>query len=170
MNATNLAPNAVGQKNIVKNITETTASVPWLLIGGVAVVLVGGLIFFFLVQKESHPWYAKRISWMNYLFGGAPDDIGGQSSDFQDTTSPLSQLKKQTSDMPVKPSETWCFVGEDNTGRWCVKVPLPSLCEPIRTYGSRNSCEMTLAQQLPSGIVTKGGQSTKPLASLSLAR
>ena len=166
MNATNLVPSAVGQNN-VQNVKSAISTTPWLLIGISTVLLVGGLVFFFIVQKESHPWYTKRISWMNYLFG-TPDTEYSISTYVQDTTSPL--LKKQTSDMPVKPSETWCFVGEDNTGRWCVKVPLPSLCEPIRTYGSRNSCEMTLAQQLPSGIVTKGGQSTKPLASLSLAR
>ena len=146
-----------------------TASPPWLLIGVCAVLIVGGFVFFFLVRKESHPWYEKRISWMSYLFGDSDPDFT-KSSELQDTVSPLTRLKTKTSDIPVKPSESWCFIGEDNTGRWCVQVPLPSLCEPIRSYGSRNSCEMTLAQQLPSGIVTRGGTSTTPLASLSLAR
>ena len=44
-----------------------------------------------------------------------------------------------------------------------MKVPVPSLCEPIRSYGTRDSCEMTLAQQLPIGVVTNGGTGKTPL-------
>jgi hypothetical protein len=110
----------------------------------VGLALVGGLVFYYISQKESNPWYSKRVSWMNYLFGSSDE-------------TPVPQKV-----------ETWCFVGEDNTGRWCVQVPLPSLCEPIRSYGTRSSCEMTLAQQLPSGVNTNGG--TTPMASLSVNR
>lgn len=135
----------------------TPSTIPWLYIGigVVLLLLVAGLAFYFLVEKESHPWYASRISWMEYLVGlpgantetAAATEIGAQ-----DTTSPLAQLKTQTNSLPTAPGETWCFLGEDNTGRWCVKVPLPSLCEPSRSYGGRDPCEMTLAQQLPLGL------------------
>lgn len=135
------------------------SKIPWLLIGIVFLLLVAGLVFYFLVQKESHPWYATRISWMEYLFGqpwspgaGNGDTAAAAAVAVQDTTSPLAQLKTQTNSLPTKPGETWCFLGEDNTGRWCVKVPLPSLCEPSRSYGGRDPCEMTLAQQLPLGL------------------
>lgn len=136
------------------------SKIPWLLIGIVCLLLVAGLVFYFLVQKESYPWYATRISWMEYLFGpGASAEAGEAAGEaaaaataVQDTTSPLAQLKTQTNSLPTKPGETWCFLGEDNTGRWCVKVPLPSLCEPARSYGGRDPCEMTLAQQLPLGL------------------
>jgi hypothetical protein len=108
---------------------------------------------------------------MEYLFGpGANTETGGGEAAgggaavavetaTQDTTSPLAQLKTQTNSLPTKPGETWCFLGEDNTGRWCVKVPLPSLCEPARSYGGRDPCEMTLAQQLPLGLT--GSNNTK---------
>lgn len=138
----------------------TPSTIPWLLIGVVLLVLVAGLVYYFVVQKESHPWYATRISWMEYLFGPGANTETGETVETgaaaavatQDTTSPLAQLKTQTNSLPTKPGETWCFLGEDNTGRWCVKVPLPSLCEPARSYGGRDPCEMTLAQQLPLGL------------------
>lgn len=136
----------------------TPSTIPWLYIGigVVLLLLVAGLAFYFLVQKESNPWYASRISWMEYLFGpGANTETAAATAiatAVQDTTSPLAQLKTQTNSLPTAPGETWCFLGEDNTGRWCVKVPLPSLCEPSRSYGGRDPCEMTLAQQLPLGL------------------
>lgn len=53
--------------------------------------------------------------------------------------------------MPVTPtieakdaataSQTWCLVGEDMTGRWCVQVQGVKACEPDRTFGSKNACE-----------------------------
>jgi hypothetical protein len=133
----------------------TPSKIPWLLIGVVLLLFVAGIVVYFLVQKESHPWYASRISWMEYLFGpgAAKETAAATEIGTQDTTSPLSQLKTQTNSIPTKPGETWCFLGEDNTGRWCVKVPMPSLCEPSRSYGGRDPCEMTLAQQLPLGLV-----------------
>ena len=135
---------------IAQNVAANNTGFPssWILIGVCTVLLIGGLVVYYFTQKESNPWYAKRISWMEYWFGPSAAEISNA----------------------VKPSETWCFVGEDNTGRWCVQVPLPSLCEPIRSYESRSRCEMTLAQQLPSGISKNGGTSSRPMASLSVHR
>jgi hypothetical protein len=60
--------------------------------------------------------------------------------------------------------ENWCFVGEDVTGRWCVKVPQPDACSPERLFSSRPGCELVPASPLPLGLVAKGGATTKPLA------
>jgi hypothetical protein len=38
-------------------------------------------------------------------------------------------------------SQTWCLVGEDLTGRWCVQVQNEKACDNDRTYTSRNECE-----------------------------
>jgi len=65
-------------------------------------------------------------------------------------------------------NQTWCFVGEDNTGRYCVKVPATDLCEPIRTFGSRESCELTEGSQMPLAMVTQGGHSKTPISSLHI--
>ena len=54
-------------------------------------------------------------------------------------------------------TESWCFVGEDLTGRYCVKVPSAKSCDAGRTYKSRQDCEMVSAQHLPAGVITKQG-------------
>jgi hypothetical protein len=59
--------------------------------------------------------------------------------------------------------ENWCFVGEDVTGRWCVKVPQPDACSPERLFSSRPGCELVPASPLPLGLVAKGGAEMKPL-------
>ncbi len=61
--------------------------------------------------------------------------------------------------------EAWCFVGEDLTGRYCVKVPSAKSCEASRTYISRQDCEMVPAQHLPAGVMTKQGTGMLPLLS-----
>jgi hypothetical protein len=66
-------------------------------------------------------------------------------------------------------NQTWCFVGEDNTGRYCVKVPATDLCEPIRTFGSRESCELVEGSQMPLALVTQKGHSVTPISSLNIA-
>jgi len=38
-------------------------------------------------------------------------------------------------------SQTWCIVGEDMTGRWCVQVQNENACDKDRTYTSKNECE-----------------------------
>jgi hypothetical protein len=53
--------------------------------------------------------------------------------------------------------QTWCFVGEDMTGRYCVKVPGPKSCDPDRRYYTRLECEMNLANAMPAGVITNNG-------------
>jgi hypothetical protein len=143
--------------NILLNANANVSGVgtnAWFISLVCLVVLLGG-VFYVVVNKESHPWYSTRISWMEYLFG-PPVRTAAAIQSIQDTTSPLAQLDTQTNVVPrapTAPGETWCFLGEDTTGRWCVKVPVPSLCEPSRSYGGRDPCEMTLAQKLPLGTV-----------------
>ncbi len=62
-------------------------------------------------------------------------------------------------------SESWCFVGEDLTGRYCVKVPSAGSCDASRTYKTRQDCELVPAQHLPASIVTKQGAGALPLLS-----
>lgn len=59
--------------------------------------------------------------------------------------------------------ENWCFVGEDLTGRWCVKVPNSSACSPERLFSSRPGCELVEASASPAGINKNGGATMTPL-------
>ena len=63
---------------------------------------------------------------------------------------------------PVGFGENWCFVGEDVTGRWCVKVPQPDACSPERLFSSRPGCELVTASPLPLGLIAKGGAEMNP--------
>jgi len=38
-------------------------------------------------------------------------------------------------------NQTWCFVGEDMAGKWCVQVSSPNMCPTERSYSSKNRCE-----------------------------
>jgi hypothetical protein len=73
---------------------------------------------------------------------------------------------RPTPHKPWNKNETWCFVGEDLTGRACVKVPSPTSCDEERTFGTRNDCELQTANAMPSGVVKNGGTSMIPLASM----
>lgn len=162
------AANATAANTTTANAFVNGLSANWILITVCLVFLVGGLVLYYVVKKESNPWYTKRISWMNYLFGNSGLQEVEIATKIQGTESPVPP--SHSTEGTGKPSSTWCFVGEDTTGRWCVEVPVPSLCEPIRSYGTRSSCEMTLAQQLPSGISTNNGTASIPMASLSVQR
>ena len=60
--------------------------------------------------------------------------------------------------------ESWCFVGEDVVGRWCVRVPFPQSCTPDRLFDSEDSCTYVPASALPLGVVKEGGAEYKPFA------
>lgn len=64
--------------------------------------------------------------------------------------------------------ETWCFVGEDLSGRYCVKVPSETACSSERTFNSRSSCELTPANNMITGAVRNGGIGVQPLSSMHL--
>lgn len=61
---------------------------------------------------------------------------------------------------------TWCFVGEDKTGRWCVHVPNNHACDPDRTFQSRDACELTTASAMPLGFIKHGGMTQAPLSAI----
>ena len=72
-------------------------------------------------------------------------------------------LPPPTPEKAVAKEETWCFVGEDMTGRWCVRVPHRGACDPERAYSSRSDCELTNASRLPLGTNMEGGARVAPL-------
>ena len=62
--------------------------------------------------------------------------------------------------------ESWCFVGEDLTGRYCVQVPSEKSCDTDRLFGNRKDCELTPANHMATGIVKENGESMLPLAKM----
>jgi hypothetical protein len=74
--------------------------------------------------------------------------------------------EEQEMDSQVKEykPESWCFVGEDVVGRWCVRVPNPHSCTPDRLFDSEDNCTYVSASALPLGVVKEGGAEYKPFA------
>jgi hypothetical protein len=65
-----------------------------------------------------------------------------------------------------KMQESWCFIGEDKTGRWCLRVPTSHACDPDRTYTSQADCELVTASEMPLGFLKNGGVSSMPLSAI----
>ncbi len=78
------------------------------------------------------------------------------------STQKSQQIKHNSSASEIA-KESWCFVGEDVKGRWCLQVPSDHACDPNRTYESRSACELVEASSMPLGIVQNGGAIMQPL-------
>ena len=65
------------------------------------------------------------------------------------------------------PQAIWCFVGEDISGRYCVKVPSKESCVPDRTFRSLSECALIDGNHLPAGI-EKDGVKFSPLYSMNI--
>lgn len=83
---------------------------------------------------------------------------------FGTVASPRFPVPTETSLAPLKlqKEETWCFVGEDMTGRWCVRVPHRGACDAERSYSSKSDCQLTAASRMPLGINLEGGARVAP--------
>ena len=66
---------------------------------------------------------------------------------------------------PVHTPSSWCFVGEDLSGRYCVKVPSEESCDPDRTFRTHSDCAIINATHMPAGIIRGDGQ-LQPLQSM----
>ena len=59
--------------------------------------------------------------------------------------------------------ENWCLMGENTTGRFCIRLEKPDQCTPKHRFASREACEMTESSSLPLGISNTGGRFHSPL-------
>jgi hypothetical protein len=134
--------NNLFNNSLAPSISNNSASVlngaasPWFLIGGIILLLV---LAYMLYQRQTI-------------------DIHVELPEV-----PESPEMKQRVSNNGRLGENWCFVGEDATGRWCVKVPQPDACSPERLFSSRPACELVTASPLPLGLLSKGGAEMHPL-------
>ena len=66
-----------------------------------------------------------------------PADLDYQNSQKQNPEIAASAF----TNTPSSAIQSWCLVGEDMAGRWCVQVGGKNACDPGRMYTSKNECE-----------------------------
>lgn len=74
----------------------------------------------------------------------------------------------ETEKEPVHSTHSWCFVGEDLSGRYCVKVPSDATCTSDRLFKSREECEIVKGSHMPAGI-TRDGHDFRSLQSMKFS-
>lgn len=164
-----MSVNAPANLLVSNNIgyTPTVSSVS-ILVGiiVVALVCVGAAVTFHYYQLSESPWWSERAkasgalwNWLD-AFRSAPSF--GQYGKLQEVPSglqlsaplpvmpqPLEQIAS-----PSPPPVAWCFVGEDLTGRYCVKVPSAESCDRTRVFNSQQDCELQAGNAMPAGVVS----------------
>jgi hypothetical protein len=116
----------------------------WILIGGIILLLV-----------LAYMMYQNQLTIMDVIPG-----LDKTPRDWRELQRREAQTERKDN---AGFGENWCFVGEDVTGRWCVKVPQPDACSPERLFSSRPGCELVPTSPLPLGLVANGGAAMNPL-------
>lgn len=153
----------------------------------VVVLITIGVGYLIMVSDSlNSPWYSERApvssgvwDWLKifdvsrWTSSWSPGDLFASSEigqPFNLAQSPSLKPREHHRGSGSNPDadsfrQTWCFVGEDRTGRYCVKVPGPKSCDPDRRYYTRLECEMNLANAMPAGVITNHGVSYDLLSS-----
>jgi hypothetical protein len=154
-------------------IGGTEGIAPWLIVGGIVVLAV--IVALILQYMEVFQW--TMPAWTNAPMTWVPGF--GEPRRLSDWGELMPVDKSVAGASPaaaaggvpgsVPSGQTWCFVGEDLAGRWCVKVPNPQACSPERVFNNRADCELVRASHMPLGIDTKGGSAMLPLSATHTA-
>jgi len=132
----------------------------------VVLITIGIGSFVYNYDLYSSPWWSDRIytesGWTDMFDSFKTGWFGAWQSaiPFSLAQSPVLDVvsnRDQGNKGGQKQRESWCFVGEDLTGRYCVKVPSPKSCTRDRLYYSRLDCELHLTNALPAGVITDNG-------------
>ena len=176
-------PTNVLMTDTASNIGFTpSVSAVSILIGVIVIILVcvGITVGFRYYKLHESPWWSDRAqannAFWDWLYTIRSSPSFGQygalrevPSGLQLSAPPPSQEPPQAT-MPTPPPPAWCFVGEDLTGRYCVKVPSAASCERTRVFNSQQDCELQSANAMPSGVVSPhDGRKMTPLSSGVLA-
>jgi hypothetical protein len=144
--------------NGVVNSVSGSTWAPWFLVGGIVLLLAVAYLF-----------YAGKTPISDLIPGLAqppPADWRAIEKEAR-REERKEERKEERRGATAGFGENWCFVGEDVTGRWCVKVPQSDACSPERLFSSRPGCELVTASPLPLGLIGKGGAEMNPLLAAS---
>ena len=169
----NMAANINTSANSMVQTTSFMSKKIWIGVG--IAILVLALV---AVAQQTTFWrdiltklgYGSSIGSIGSIVPTGPTGTTGQVPLLNITTDDYEHKdgKEMQVEKPRSIRETWCFVGEDLTGRFCVKVPSENSCDRDRSFGSRSDCEMTAASHMPAGVITSGGIGILPLSAKKL--
>jgi hypothetical protein len=142
--------------NGVVNSVNGSTWAPWFLIGGIVLLLALAYLF-----------YAGQTPISDLIPGLGPVQADWRAIEKEERREARQERREQRKEGKAGFGENWCFVGEDVTGRWCVKVPQSDACSPERLFSSRPGCELVPASPLPLGLINKGGAEMNPLIAAS---
>ena len=170
------------------------SSVNWTVVGLVCLVIAItiALVYFIYVtyivnSTGAYPFH--HFGWINGTTYVPQLITSAQDAMASSVTSDHTKLTGETVDLTGSPvqqpsatpahvddvaakqpdlNESWCFVGEDLSGRYCVKVPKDSACTKDRVYHSRSDCEMAAANHLPAGVIKKNGAGIQLLGTMNI--
>jgi len=136
----------------------------WGLIALIVVVLVAVGAYLNYEHWATSPWWSDRYYASHELFSWLPN----MKNIIPSSESTVPELERREERHEAKKEqhdarETWCLVGEDLNGRYCVRVPGPHSCTHERSFLSQDQCELTPAMHLPAGVVRDEGLQLDPL-------
>jgi hypothetical protein len=137
--------------NFLVSEPVTTGLSAYVIVAGIVLLaaLVAVVIQYYMWSAS--PWYADRALAAFNVWDWLPSN--------KPAAMPAAPATTATRDMA-----NWCFVGEDLTGRWCVRVPDERACDADRLFASRADCELVQGNALPAGIVQNNGVNMLSLA------
>jgi hypothetical protein len=166
-NTTNNAMNAITSANSSPQ-PKNKFIIVLALIAVTIVGIVAAVTFFY--KKAAAPFWSERATTSGLMdsvrsfFGNMYSPSSPSPSHSQISISPVqNQIPIMQAPERVAVKETWCFVGEDLKGRWCVKVPSEHSCDPNRTFPSEEDCSLVKASSMPLGVVQNQGASMMPI-------
>ena len=128
-------------------IEEPTLSI-YQIVGVVAIFLIIASMFSYskhLMTVDLMAWIRtnvfQHIPYMREPSFTTHEDVNrsGPATLEYPNKQPVSPMEEARSEGSA--GQTWCLVGEDMTGRWCVQVTGAKACDPDRTYPTKNACE-----------------------------
>jgi hypothetical protein len=149
--------------SVLNSVGSGSTWAPWFLIGGIVLLLAVAYLF-----------YTGQTRASDLVPGLAPPQADWRAIEKEERREAREERREAREERREERvaakagfGENWCFVGEDVTGRWCVKVPQSDACSPERLFSSRPGCELVPASPLPLGLINKGGAEMNPLLAAS---
>jgi hypothetical protein len=144
----------------------------WALVGLTVVALVAVAVWMNHKRWATSPWWSDRYQasqhWFDLIpwFRPSKPHLDADLSHASELPTSVPQMPEPSVEESAHGRETWCLVGEDLSGRYCVRVPGPDSCTHDRSYGSRDDCVMTPANHMPAGIALNQSTRLLPLRDL----